>query len=223
VISKENATGFSHNPDITFTLLRHGLSTANIKGIAQGQSDYPLHERGVDQAESLAAYWKKSDEVFDIIVSSPLKRALDTAWIIANTQGLYVQEEPLWMERDFGEGEGLSYEEIEKQLTSKASSWSNSRPFFKNSESEHELIERASKAISNAMRLKKKKILIVSHGGILNAALRYVLRISLEDETIRPPGFQYSNTGFSKLIFQPSLSRWRIIFHNATPHLETTI
>ncbi|MCK5318320.1 MAG: phosphoglycerate mutase family protein, partial [Anaerolineales bacterium] len=40
------------------TLLRHGLSVGNQKGIIQGQMDYPLSDEGSKQTHSLLRYWK---------------------------------------------------------------------------------------------------------------------------------------------------------------------
>jgi len=61
------------------TLLRHGLSTGNEKGIIQGQKDYPLAKEGIEQSRLLSQYWKDHDVSFDTIIASPLLRAKQTA------------------------------------------------------------------------------------------------------------------------------------------------
>ncbi len=66
------------------TLLRHGESEGNTSGVLQGQSDYPLTTLGFEQAQRLALYWKANQVKFDLIISSPLLRASQTAEIIAN-------------------------------------------------------------------------------------------------------------------------------------------
>ncbi|MFA9401974.1 MAG: histidine phosphatase family protein, partial [Anaerolineales bacterium] len=73
------------------TLLRHGLSTGNEKGIIQGQKDYPLAEEGIDQSHSLSHYWKDHNVTFDAIIASPLLRAKQTAEIIASGMKLPIE------------------------------------------------------------------------------------------------------------------------------------
>ena len=69
------------------TLLRHGESEGNISGVLQGQTDYPLTKTGIEQAQRLASTWKAQDVKFDLIISSPLLRASQTAQIIATNLG----------------------------------------------------------------------------------------------------------------------------------------
>lgn len=63
--------------------LRHGETDWNLQGLAQGRSDIPLNETGLQQAaragDTLAALFSDDQRPFDRIVSSPLKRALVTA------------------------------------------------------------------------------------------------------------------------------------------------
>lgn len=70
-----------------YFFVRHGESTANINKVSAGWTDVPLTDNGRQQAIELANYIKKSGQVFDVILSSPLSRALDTAHIIADTIG----------------------------------------------------------------------------------------------------------------------------------------
>ena len=94
------------------TLLRHGESTGNLEGRVQGRSDYPLTKRGLQQAKALARHWQAEKVSFDKIISSPSQRARKTAEIIAESLSLPVELDPAWMERGFGEWEGLVLEEI---------------------------------------------------------------------------------------------------------------
>ena len=68
--------------------VRHGESEANIKGLFAGQKDDSvLTQKGKEQAEATARKLKEMGLVFDKIISSPLKRALETAVIICNEVG----------------------------------------------------------------------------------------------------------------------------------------
>jgi broad specificity phosphatase PhoE len=66
-----------------YYFIRHGESTANARGVVAGWSDEPLTNKGIAQAQATAAMIKATAMTFDMIVSSPLSRALDTAKIIA--------------------------------------------------------------------------------------------------------------------------------------------
>ena len=71
----------------TLYLVRHGENRANItKEFSHKKVDYPLTQKGVLQARQTAEYFK--DRHVDEVYSSPLRRAMQTAEIIAQTKGL---------------------------------------------------------------------------------------------------------------------------------------
>jgi broad specificity phosphatase PhoE len=90
-------------PLLTLYLARHGETTANRDGILQGQTDYPLSDTGIAQAAVLAERLAAVD--FDVLWSSDLSRAADTAAAIVskqpNLQGI-VQLTPLLREFNLG-------------------------------------------------------------------------------------------------------------------------
>ena len=96
----------------TVWLVRHGLPDA-VDGRCYGRYDVPLSPKGILQAENVARGLAK--ESMAHIYSSGLRRALDTARIIAEPHGLTVQTMDELAEIDFGHFDGLTYEEIEKQ------------------------------------------------------------------------------------------------------------
>ena len=205
---------------LSITLMRHGLSTANQAGIVQGQLDYPLHKEGKDQARRLGEFWYAQGRVYETIICSPLQRALETAKHIASILTVPIIEEPLWMERRFGEAEGLPYEQVRKKIDSLARPISSTDPVFNNGESEWDLFNRASQAIQLILQKGWKSSLVVSHGGILSAALQSIFGIQPTISEIRPSGFKFNNTGFTDIAFDLKTSQWQIISHNAQPHLE---
>jgi broad specificity phosphatase PhoE len=204
------------------TFLRHGLSTANHEGVVQGRKDYPLHSCGIEQVQHLASYWAEAGRTYDQIITSPLRRAKDTAAVIAASLSIPVIEDPVWLERNFGEGEGLPYTEIQTYLSNNLSGWSSYEPVFPNSETESDLLDRATLGVNSLLQNENRDVLIVSHGGILGAAMRSVLGIPLPLTNIRPPGFRFDNTGYSELIYYPETSQWQVLVHNIKPHLEHT-
>lgn len=90
-------------------LLRHGETDWNKEWRLQGSVDIPLNEKGVAQAQDAALRYK--DLSFDVVISSPLQRALNTARIIAEPHGLTVQTDDRLREICFGDLEGKSVEE----------------------------------------------------------------------------------------------------------------
>ncbi|MCK4919084.1 MAG: class I tRNA ligase family protein, partial [Candidatus Pacebacteria bacterium] len=68
-------------------LLRHGESESNVKDVKAGQTDgYPLTQKGIEQSKKIAKILKK--EKIDIIISSPIQRAKQTAGIVNDVLGI---------------------------------------------------------------------------------------------------------------------------------------
>ena len=84
----------------TIFLVRHGETVDNARQIMQGQTQGRLNEQGRAQAEAVAQRMAK--ESVDVVVSSDLRRAVQTAEIIAQPHGLSVVTTPLLRERDWG-------------------------------------------------------------------------------------------------------------------------
>ena len=88
----------------TLYLVRHGETYDNVAHIMQGQRQGELTELGISQIEELAT--SLSDVHFDAIVSSDLKRASDSAQILAHRFDLPIQETLLLRERAWGDFTG---------------------------------------------------------------------------------------------------------------------
>ena len=87
-------------------LVRHGLTDDNLKGIAQGHLQVSLNDTGRRQARELASRLAAEHLVTDVIVSSDLSRAAETAQIIAAAINAPIVYDPQWRERGLGELEG---------------------------------------------------------------------------------------------------------------------
>ena len=95
---------------MNITLLRHGQTNYNLNKLIQGHMDNPLNEEGKRQAGLAGSYLKENNIQFDLILATPLSRAIDTAKIVS-TYIDYTNEiliEPEFIERDFGKFEGLN-------------------------------------------------------------------------------------------------------------------
>ncbi|WP_394769407.1 histidine phosphatase family protein [Lacisediminihabitans sp.] len=97
---------------MTFAFIRHGQTDWNLQLRLQGSSDIPLNDTGRQQARDAVAVL--SGTRWDCVVSSPLRRARETAQIIADGLGITLGPSyPELVERDYGHGEGATEEDIE--------------------------------------------------------------------------------------------------------------
>jgi broad specificity phosphatase PhoE len=159
-------------------LIRHGQSTANERGIWQGQMDFPLSEEGRSQARRVgrALAGKRLDGLY----SSPLGRALETAEIIAREVSFpdeVVAIEGL-TERRGGSLEGTTRAEREARDPELVKKFlglpEEERWTIVGAETDEEILDRFERAISDvrARHVPFARVVIVSHGGVMRAFLR---------------------------------------------------
>ncbi len=94
-------------------LIRHGETDWNVEGRWQGQTDVPLNRKGIEQAEQVAGQLK--DQTIDIIYTSDLQRAFETARRLADGRDIPVKADPRLREINRGDWEGLLASEIESR------------------------------------------------------------------------------------------------------------
>jgi len=99
---------------INLYIARHGQTEENLQRILQGQMPGHLTREGIEQAEELRD--KLSGIHFDYIVTSDLKRAVDTTQIISEPHGGKFDQDTLLRERDFGIHTGGPYIKISRAL-----------------------------------------------------------------------------------------------------------
>jgi broad specificity phosphatase PhoE len=147
-------------------LVRHGETDANRNMIVQGRIDNPLNANGIAQAEAVARHFLKEHEAFDMVVSSPLVRASETARIIARDLAIAtpVEYDPGFIERDFGAWDGRK---IDADYA--ASVIGNRIPRMER----HEVLEaRVNTALRElCQRHPGKRILVVTHSHVIKAML----------------------------------------------------
>lgn len=144
-------------------IVRHGKTTWNEKGLLQGSTDIDLNNDGIKEAKELALMLDLNN--IDICISSPLKRARQTASIL--TQGkVKIIYDDLLKERGFGsyEGKKINFDLIGKQWDYKLNDSSNGIESIK------ECLNRTKKFLDKIKKeYPNKNILIVSHGGTMKA------------------------------------------------------
>lgn len=160
---------------------RHGQTDYNKKDLILGITDLELNETGLSQAHQLADEIKQSGTRIDIIIASPMKRALKTAQIVAQANSLELVTDERLREWDYGSYEG-------KHRSAPGFS-ENKREFAvrmgTTGESLMQLMHRVYSALDDVKsRYKGKNVLLVSHGGVCRVIETYFNNMTTE---------QYSN------------------------------
>jgi uncharacterized phosphatase len=188
-------------------LIRHGETDWNVEHRYQGSTNIPLNDLGRKQVKWLADSMR--DESWDVIYSSPSIRAFDTARAVAAAIGIeedaIIRDRRL-MERAYGEAEGLTLPEREAK-------WPEGE--WLGLETWEEVAERTMKTLHSAVQDHPgKRILIVCHGGVINAILA-----TLSEAEIGTGKTVIDNTSRTTLDVTGDL--WTIGDVNNIDHLES--
>lgn len=151
-------------------LARHGETDWNAVGRWQGHADPPLNAVGRRQAAALAA--RLSTAGIDIVASSDLRRARETAAIVATTLGLPVVEDSELREIDVGSWSGLTRAQVAERFPEGFARW-QAGEIGHDGETRDQLAARIERAL---LRLggehAGRRVLVVTHGGAIRAARR---------------------------------------------------
>lgn len=155
---------------------RHGQTDYNKNDWILGVTDLELNETGLGQAHELAEKIAEKGDI-DIIIASPMKRALKTAQIVAEISGLEVITDVRLREWDYG-----SYEGMHRTAEGFAQ---NKREFGVkmggSGESLLQLAHRVYSALDDIIeKYSNKTVLIVSHGGICRMIETYFNNMTTE-------------------------------------------
>ena len=199
----------------TITLIRHGETEWNLSGRWQGHADSPLSARGVDQANALGERVKK--EKFDFYYSSDLRRALHTSELVGDPSGMIAEPFPKLRERDLGVLEALNTDEMMERYPEVYASFRNDGPDFQvpKGESFRQFYNRCADAIEEiAEKHPGAKVALVTHGGVLGAVFRYILKLSLDSER----NFVLLNCSLNRI--EKKKDGWNLISWGDVAHLN---
>ena len=142
-------------------IVRHGQTEWNVLGKVQGKQDICLNEKGKEQA--LLTKKDLDNKEIDLIIVSPLKRALETAEIINKDRNLPMIIDERIKERDFGEFEGTNFVDFDTK-----DFWNYYRnEEYKEAESIQEFFKRIYDFLDDIIvKYKDKNVLLVTHGGV---------------------------------------------------------
>lgn len=159
-------------------MVRHGQSTANANGMWQGQLDFPLSDRGRDQARSAGR--ALAGENISGVYASPLARAFETAVLIADEAGFSGEVVAVTglQERHGGILQGTTHEDRvarDPELVEKLQSVPEDEKWpLVGAETDEDVLTRFAEALASirGRHAPDHRILLVSHGGVMRAFLR---------------------------------------------------
>ena len=198
-------------------LVRHGETAWNADGRLQGHLDIALNDVGRAQARRLAAALADEREPIDIIYSSDLARALQTAQAVADATGAPLIATPALRERDFGAFQGRSFAAIEAELPDEAERWRRRDPDWAPPGAGESLLqfkERITHAVC-ALAAKNigKHVAMFTHGGVLDVLYRAATGLGLQDART----WRLDNAAINRLLWTPdgglTLVGWADSFH----------
>jgi len=161
----------------TLWLLRHGETQHTVeKRFSGGRFDPELSEWGLQQADVTAEYLARRGGV-DAIVASPLQRARATAERVAADLGLAVQLEDGFRECDFGEWDGLRFDEVQSRWPQELAAWLASTSVAPpGGESLDDVARRVRVALDGVLsRCAGSSVLIVAHVTPIKTVVRLAL------------------------------------------------
>ncbi len=152
-------------------LVRHGESIYNAEGRVQGQEDVPLSELGLRQ--SRAAAEALSTFPVERIYSSPLRRALQTAEVIAARLGLPILLDDRLKELHAGIFQGKLRRELPQLFPEEYAAWSSGDPYYviPGGQSRFQVRQRGEAALREIAERHRGHTVVVGHGALFRFAL----------------------------------------------------
>jgi len=183
-------------------LLRHGQTDWNINFLLQGVTDIPMNQTGIEQVKLAAKAIRAED--WDVVLTSPLSRARQTAEIIASQHGYTeIIEQELLIERSFGEAEGLSHEQWRAKYSN--------LDVIPGGESRTQLAERSRLLLETiSQELAGKRVLAISHG----ALIRTLIAIASNNELPRD-GERLGNASLN--VVKHNNNSWQVVNYSLEP------
>jgi len=204
--------------DTHLLAIRHGETEWNSEGRFQGHLNSALNQEGLAQANALGA--RLANERFDLLLSSDLGRALQTAGAIAMSTGHEILVEPRLRERNMGIFQGLTATEARSRYPDEYARFRSNDPDYviPDGESMRQLLERSVACIAELARIHAGMTLAaVTHGGVLAMLYRHAKSMSLA----APRDFPLHNAGLNR--FRHSRGAWELLSWGDTAHLANAL
>ena len=204
--------------------VRHGMTSGNEIRAYQ-KLDTPLSENGRVQANFLAERFSRIP--FEVLISSPMERAQETARAIGKKTGHLVISETLFHEAlrpSSVRGKSMKDKEVLEIIKITDSYWQMEGKRHSDEENFYDLKSRAIKALDYLLRRDEEIMVVVTHGQIL----KMLLAVMMMSESVQPDFwdkidhfFFLKNTGITWIEYdnKENPNRWQLISWNDHAHL----
>lgn len=184
-------------------MVRHGQTTGNVAGLIYGQVDYPLTQKGRDQAAAIQPILEKVK--FDRVYSSDLSRAIETQQIaVPGAEGIRT---PLLREFDVGNLTNVPYAEAEEKYSEQLENARTNGYDWFGGESYDQILDRMRKFLDVLEADPCDNVIAFTHNGMLGFMLQLVL------------GVQFSRTAVKSAncaiqVFEFDGKQWKLLAWN---------
>ena len=195
-------------------LLRHGQTNFNLVGRMQGHLDSELTEVGRAQAEAVAPAIALM--VPDLLLSSDLRRAMDTADVIGVAAGVAVKVDPRLRETHLGDWQGRTVEEIERDWPGAIAAWRSDPAWAPpGGESRIDVVRRCLPAVEEldeqVPATGHTTAVLVAHGGMIAGLVSGLLALPI---SAWPAIGGIGNCRWAALARRADHPRWRLVGFN---------
>ena len=202
----------------TLLIVRHGETEWNAEGRIQGHTDIGLSEKGAEQARSLGK--RLADRQIDVAYSSDLKRTSETAKLALSGRDITLNETPRLREYNKGIFEGMTLSEIQEKFPAEYPKYLEKDLSYapEGGETTRDVSTRMASIFAEikANHLDET-VLVVSHGGVLRAAMVSLLGMPLEGNW----SFVFGNCGLTMVDTYTDNAVLRLF--NDTSHINGTV
>jgi broad specificity phosphatase PhoE len=202
----------------TLLIVRHGETEWNAEGRIQGHTDIGLSEKGAEQARSLGK--RLADRQIDVAYSSDLKRTSETAKLALGGRDITLNETPRLREYNKGIFEGMTLSEIQEKFPAEYPKYLEKDLSYapEGGETTRDVSTRMASIFAEikANHLDET-VLVVSHGGVLRAAMVSLLGMPLEGNW----SFVFGNCGLTMVDTYTDNAVLRLF--NDTSHINGTV
>jgi probable phosphoglycerate mutase len=199
-------------------LVRHGEGRVNVDGVIGGlQGCLGLTDRGRRQVQALSERWAQAGFRPDVLVSSPVRRARETAAALARSMpGVVVTEDCSLCEMHLGDADGLTWLEYDTRFGRFDLEAEPARPFAPGAESWAAVEARVRTCLDQlAAAHAGQTVVVVTHAGFIVAALIVLLAMPASSERA------YLDPHFTSITcVHRSSQRWSLVSFNDVAHLR---
>jgi broad specificity phosphatase PhoE len=193
----------------TILLIRHGETDWNLASRIQGQTNIPLNQTGVSQAESVATILARDHSDISAVYSSDLDRAATTAQATADKLKLTVTKQVSFREMNYGAAEGLTVQEkdalykrqelhLDAIYPDRIERWQQTA--IPEAETSYEVAERVKGMLTQISALHSgKKLVVFTHGRTIRTIIEDSLNIS-------NPSIFIGNCCIAEFVYSPEAS-----------------